>query len=406
MTLSKKKFNVMKVSSYSLLVPLILILAALACSSDDPKSPEEPQEPENTVGAREAFPSLTFNMPVDLQQVPGDSSRFFIVEKEGIIKVFSNAANVTNSTIFLDIKSKVTSGGERGLLGLAFHPDFKNNGYFFVNYTSGNPLKTVIARYKASSANSADTGSEAVLFTFNQPYDNHNGGSLQFGKDGYLYIATGDGGSGGDPQNNAQNLRSHLGKILRVDVNATDKSNYGIPADNPFVAGTAGNLPEIYAFGLRNPWRISFDRADDRLFAGDVGQNEREEIDIITKGGNYGWRIKEGVDCYNPSSNCNRSGLIEPIHDYSQGNGDRSITGGYVYRGSAIPALAGRYIYGDYVSGRIWALETEGNSKKSNTLLMENMGSISSFGQDNSGEVYYLNYSNGKVMKLVNGNLN
>lgn len=387
------------------LIPLVLAVAVLACKSDDPKTPED-RFPEDSINSKDIFPALTFSQPVDLVQAPGDSSRFFVVEQGGVIKVFSNAENVSSSTTFLDIKSKIRSGGERGLLGLAFHPDFKTNGYFFVNYTSGTPLKTVIARYKATSATQADPGSEAILFTFNQPYDNHNGGSLQFGKDGYLYIATGDGGSGGDPQNNAQNLKSHLGKILRVDVNGTAKGNYSIPADNPFVAGTTGNLPEIYAYGLRNPWRISFDTNTGKLFAGDVGQNEREEIDIITKGGNYGWRMKEGIDCYNPSSNCNAHGLIEPVHDYSQDNGDRSITGGYVYRGSAIPALAGKYIYGDYVSGRIWALELDGDTRKSNTLILEGKGNISSFGQDINGEVYYLNYGQGKVMKVVNGNLN
>ncbi|GGN00033.1 glucose dehydrogenase [Dyadobacter beijingensis] len=388
------------------LVPIAIAIAVLACKSDDPQTPEDPELPENTIDSKDVFPALTFSQPVDLVQAPGDSSHFFVVEQGGAIKVFSNAANVSTSATFLDIKSKVRAGGERGLLGVAFHPDFKTNGYFFVNYTAGTPLKSVIARYKATSATQADASSEAVLLTFNQPYDNHNGGSMQFGKDGLLYIATGDGGSGGDPQNNAQNLKSHLGKILRVDVNGTTKGNYSIPADNPYATGTTGNLPEIYAYGLRNPWRISFDTGSDKLFAGDVGQNEREEIDIIVKGGNYGWRLKEGIDCYNPSSNCNADGLIDPVHDYNQDNGDRSITGGYVYRGTALPELAGKYIYGDYISGRIWALELDGNTRKSNTLIMEGKGAISSFGQDIKGEIYYLNYGEGKVMKVVNGNLN
>lgn len=397
----------MQITSLRTILPFALVVLALACSSTDSDVTEVPEVPENTVGSKEAFPALTFNQPVDLQQAPGDSSRFFVVEKDGVIKVFENSASVKTSTTYLDIKRKVTSGGERGLLGLAFHPDFKSNGYFFVNYTAGSPLKTVIARYKATSATSpqADPQSETILFTFNQPYDNHNGGGLQFGKDGFLYIATGDGGSGGDPQNNAQNRKSYLGKILRVDVNTTGKGNYGIPADNPYATSTDGFLPEVYAYGLRNPWRIAFDKESGRLFAGDVGQNEREEIDIITKGGNYGWRIKEGIDCYN-SSNCDQAGLIEPIHDYAQSNGDRSITGGYVYRGTLVKSLVGKYIYGDYVSGRIWALELDGDKKKSNSLLMENKGAISSFGQDISGEVYYLHLGDGKIMKLVNGNLN
>lgn len=402
----------MKLASLPILLPTVLFVLAISCSSKETNVNENPETIENadtSLKTKDAFPALKFDKPVEMRQIPGDSSRFFVIEQEGVIRVFQNNASVKSSNVFLDIKNKIKSGGERGLLGLAFHPDFKNNGYFFVNYTAGSPLKTVIARYKASmpTAESADPSSEAVLFTFNQPYDNHNGGSIHFGKDGLLYIATGDGGSGGDPQNNAQNRKSHLGKILRVDVNATGKGNYGIPADNPYAtAGSDNFLPEIYAYGLRNPWRISFDMENDRLFAGDVGQNEREEIDIITKGGNYGWRIKEGLDCYESSSNCNAAGLIEPIFDYSQSKGDRSITGGYVYRGKQVPSLAGKYIYGDYVSGRIWALELDGDKRKSNTLLFENKGAISSFAQDLSGEVYYLNYGEGKIMKLVNGNLN
>ena len=402
----------MKRSSFPLLFPSLLIFLAVACSSKDTDIDENPgtiTNPDTSIQVSDAYPALKFANPVDLKQAPGDSSRFFVVEQEGTIRVFQNNASVSTSSVFLDIKSKVRSGGERGLLGLAFHPDFKTNGYFFVNYTSGTPLKTVIARYKAPSATaaSADASSEAVLFTFDQPFDNHNGGSMQFGKDGLLYIATGDGGSGGDPQNNAQNLKSLLGKILRVDVDGTAKGNYSIPTDNPYAAGnTAGSLPEIYAYGFRNPWRISFDMENDRLFAGDVGQNEREEIDIITKGGNYGWRLKEGVDCYEPSSNCNREGLIDPIHDYDQSKGDRSVTGGYVYRGNKIKSLVGKYIYGDFVTGRIWALELDGDKKKSNAILFEDKGSISSFGQDMQGEVYYLNYGEGKIMKFVNRNLN
>ncbi|MCF2500911.1 PQQ-dependent sugar dehydrogenase [Dyadobacter chenhuakuii] len=401
----------MSLYSFPIFFLLLLGVATTSCSKDKDIT-EDPGAIENadtTLKTKDAFPALKFVDPVDMKQIPGDSTRFFVVEQSGVIRVFQNNATVSSSAVFLDIKNKVQDGGERGLLGLAFHPDFKTNGFFYLNYTAGNPLKTVIARYKASTAAAerADPSSETVLFTFNQPYDNHNGGSMQFGKDGFLYIATGDGGSGGDPQNNAQNRKSMLGKILRVDVNGTGKGNYGIPADNPYPVGNNdGFLPEIYAYGLRNPWRISFDMNNGRLFAGDVGQNKREEIDIITKGGNYGWKLKEGVDCYEPSSNCNGQGLIEPIHDYVQSNGDRSITGGYVYRGKSIKSLAGKYIYGDFASGRIWALELDGDKKKSNAMLFESKGAISSFAQDLSGEVYYLNYGEGKIMKLVNGNLN
>ena len=372
-----------------------------ACSSPEEETPEVPQE--KTIGTTEAFPAITFTSPVDIQQPKDSSRRFFIVEQAGIIKVLHNATGVREISTFLDIKSKVTAGGERGLLGMAFHPNYKTNGFFYVNYTQGNPLKTIIARYTAKSPtdNEVDPASEKILLTFSQPYDNHNGGSLQFGKDGYLYVATGDGGSGGDPQNNAQNLKSYLGKILRLDVNSTTKGNYGIPADNPYSTSTEGLLPEIYAYGLRNPWKISFDTETGLLLAADVGQNEREEINLIKKGGNYGWRIKEGIDCYNPASNCNNTGLTEPIHDYSQDNGDKSITGGYVYRGTAIEDLSGKYIYGDYVSGRIWAFDLENGTAKNNTLISANNGAISTFGQDVDGEVYFADYKTGKIMKFV-----
>lgn len=392
----------MKTSSLQLIFLSILAILQAGCTS---KSNEIIEASDNSITTVEAFPALTFTLPVDMQHADDGSNRLFVVEQQGVIKVFENSRSVSTSSVYLDIKSKVTSGGERGLLGLAFHPDYENNGYFFVNYTTGNPLKTIIARYKASqpAGNVADPATEKILLTFDQPYANHNGGSLQFGKDGFLYIATGDGGSGGDPENNAQNRKTLLGKILRIDVNGTEKGEYGIPIDNPFVKNTEQFREEIFAYGLRNPWKISFDPGTSHLYAADVGQNEREEINLIIKGGNYGWRIKEGIECYDPSANCTTSGLIEPIHDYSQENGDKSITGGYVYASDSLPALKGKYIYGDFVSGRIWALEMDGNKKKNNMLLLENKGPISSFGLDARGEVYYLNFGEGKVMKFASG---
>jgi len=385
------------------LFSVILMGLISACSSSDDDTDDLDNGTEQTISAVEAFPSLTFTSPVDIKQSPDASNRFFVVEQQGLIKVFEDAAGTSASSNFLDIRSKVTSSGETGLLGLAFHPDFATNGFFYVNYTRANPLQTVIARYKATtpSANTVDISSETILLTYNQPFSNHNGGSLEFGKDGYLYIASGDGGSSGDPQNNAQNKKSYLGKILRIDVNSTSKGNYGIPADNPFTGNTDGSLEEIYAYGLRNPWKISFDTGSDRFFAADVGQNVKEEINLITKGGNYGWKIKEGKDCYSPSSNCDATGLIEPVIDYGRSDGDVSITGGYVYRGETIKGLVGKYIYGDFVSGRIWALEVDGNQVKSNALLMKFGGAISTFGQDSKGEVYFANYRAGKIMKLA-----
>lgn len=385
-----------------LLLALILISMVIGCSSSDKDKEEIPTLTDETIKSVDAFPSLTFSAPVDIRHAGDSTNRMFVVEQAGVIKVFENNGTTTSSTTFLDIKNKVSAGGELGLLGMAFHPNFKSNGYFYVNYTKGNPLQTVIARYKATAAgaNTADVASETILLTYNQPYSNHNGGALQFGKDGYLYIASGDGGSGGDPQGNGQNKKTYLGKILRIDVNATQKGHYGIPVDNPFAGNSEGFLEEIYAYGLRNPWRISFDMGSDRFFAADVGQSAKEEINLIVKGGNYGWKIKEGKDCYSPTSNCVATGLIEPVFDYGRAAGDVSITGGYVYRGQLIKNLTGKYIYGDYVSGRVWALELDGNQVKSNTLLTDITGTISTFGQDSKGEVYFADHASGKIMKL------
>jgi len=387
---------------HKLTTGIFYILLVIGCSGPRPNmTPIIPDE--EYVKAVEAFPAIKFTSPVDIQHAADGSNRLFVAEQNGIIRVFKNDSLTASSTVFLDIQQKVTSGGERGLLGFAFHPDFKTNGFFYVNYTQGNPLKTVIARYKTSdlAATKADAASETILLTFSQPYDNHNGGSMQFGSDSYLYIATGDGGSGGDPMNNAQNRKSYLGKILRLDVNGTTKGNYGVPADNPYVANTEGYYPEIFAYGLRNPWKISFDKETGLLLAADVGQNTREEINVITKGGNYGWPVKEGINCYRPSSNCNSSGLTDPILDYAQSDGDKSITGGYIYREKKVKSLIGKYLYADFVSGRIWSLAIENGKAGANTLLFEKNGAVSTFGMDEAGEVYFANYSTGKIMKFA-----
>ncbi len=351
----------------------------------------------------EAFPALKFDDPVELVNAGDGSKRLFVVEQKGTIRYFDATAKPSSATLFLDIKNKVKSGGEMGLLGLAFHPDFKTNGYIYVNYTRDSPRESVIARYKVSNpaTGAADPGSETILLTYAQPYANHNGGAVHFGPDGYLYLSTGDGGSGGDPKNNAQDKTSLLGKILRLKVEGTEKGNYGIPADNPFVNNQDGAREEIYAYGLRNPWRISFDPITKKLWAGDVGQNQIEEIDIIEKGGNYGWRLKEADDCYNPKDNCQQPGLIDPVWDYTHANGDISITGGYVYRGKKLPGLVGKYVYGDYASGRIWALEVPANGSVKNDLVVNKSASISAFGVDEQNELYLLDYSGGKVLTLT-----
>jgi glucose/arabinose dehydrogenase len=352
-----------------------------------------------------AFPNLTFNQPVDLQHAGDNSDRLFVVSQSGTISVFQNNSNVTNAKIFLDITDRVVSGGERGLLGLAFHPDYISNGYFYLNYTGGSPLKTFVSRFQVSTnPDSAIKSSEVILLSFTQPYTNHNGGQVSFGPDGYLYIATGDGGSGGDPQNNGQNKSVLLGKILRIDVNGTNGSNnYSIPPDNPFANNLSGWKEEIYAYGLRNPWRFSFDPETNWNWCADVGQNVWEEINIIQNGKNYGWKTMEGAHCYSPSSGCDTSGLILPIFEYAHNStGGYSVTGGFVYRGPNVPQLYGKYIYADYVSQKIWALTYNGLNPAVNEVLINSAGiGISSFGVDQYNELYICALSNGKIYKFT-----
>ncbi|MCW3114169.1 MAG: glucose sorbosone dehydrogenase [Segetibacter sp.] len=354
----------------------------------------------------EAFESLTFEQPVELTSPEGAADRIFVVEQKGVIRVFPNKADAKNATVFLDIEKKVESGGEKGLLGLAFHPNYKSNGYIYVNYTRGKPLETVISRFKASATNPniADPSSEVILLTYLQPYSNHNGGKVAFGNDGFLYIAVGDGGSGGDPGNRAQNKKELLGKILRIDVNKSSANlKYGIPADNPFANNNEGFREEIYAYGLRNPWRFNFDRQTGMLWAGDVGQNKIEEIDIIEKGGNYGWRIMEADDCFKPDD-CDKQGLITPITSYKQGSSTgNSVTGGYVCRDKNLPGLNGKYVYGDFVSGNIWALTYDQKKAVQNELIGKLSGGLSSFGEDSQHNLYVLSYGPGKIYKLTSG---
>lgn len=353
----------------------------------------------------QAFPGLSFTRPVDLQYPPDNSDRIFVVEQAGVISVFANDQGVESKKTFLDIREKVDDqGNEEGLLGLAFHPDYKTNGYFYVNYTAANPNRTVISRFKVASVNAdqADPGSETILLTFAQPYSNHNGGQVSFGPDGYLYIAVGDGGSGGDPHDHGENRSTLLGTILRIDVNsAEDGKPYGIPADNPFANNSDGYREEIYAYGLRNPWRFSFDTNNGQLWTGDVGQNAWEEVDIIEKGGNYGWNIMEGNHCFEPKNGCDRSGLKPPIHEYDRDAGI-SITGGFVYRGPTLTDLTGKYIYADYATRRVWALDPKVSGNAMNTLLLEADFNISSFGVDQNNELYLCGFD-GKIHRLVGG---
>ena len=348
-----------------------------------------------------AFPNLTFNQPVGIFNAGDGTNRLFVIEQAGIIRVFKNMKNITVSQVFLDVSDRVLFGGEQGLLGMAFHPKYVENGYFYINYVTDNPRRTIIARYSvnASDPDQADKDSEFVLLEVDQPFDNHNGGQLSFGADGYLYIGLGDGGSGGDPYGNAQNKTSLLGKILRIDVDSPSAGrNYGIPADNPFDGNTLGFREEIYAYGLRNPWRFSFDPANGRLWIGDVGQSQREEIDIADKGKNYGWNIMEGTLCYSPSSGCNETGLELPVWEYSHDQGN-AVIGGFVYHGALLADLDNAYIYGDYGSGKIWSLWYNAAGNLTNVLLADTNLAITSFGLDEKDELYMTAFD-GKIYTL------
>ncbi len=345
-----------------------------------------------------AFPNLNFNNALYITNSDDGTNRIFVVEQNGIIKVFPNTASATSTKTFLNITDRVTSGGEMGLLGLAFHPDYQNNGYFYVNYTANNPRRTIISRFQVTSnPDSADKNSEFEVIVYNQPYSNHNGGWIGFGPmDGYLYIAAGDGGSGGDPDNYAQSINTLLGKILRIDVDGGVP--YSIPPTNPFTDSSGSVRKEIYAWGLRNPWRCSHDPVTGWLWAGDVGQNNWEEVDVIENGKNYGWRCYEGTHNYNLSG-CNYPEYIDPVWEYSHSEG-YSITGGYVYRGTGVPSLVGKYIYGDYGTRKLWALNYDGINPATNEFILTVPGSISSFGVDEEQELYITSF-NGTIYRFT-----
>jgi len=346
-----------------------------------------------------AFPNLTFNQPVGII-APGDgTNRLFVIEQAGIIRVFENSQTVSASSSFLDIRNRVLSGGEQGLLGLAFHPNYAENGYFYINYIADNPRRTVIARFSVSpnNLNAALSESEFVLLEVDQPFANHNGGQTAFGADGYLYVGLGDGGSGGDPFGNGQNLATLLGKILRINVDSSSQGrNYGIPPDNPYAGNTLGYREEIYARGFRNPWRFSFDSLTGALWVADVGQSQREEIDVVEMGKNYGWNIMEGSLPYSGGS---QTGLELPLWEYGRDEGI-SVIGGYMYRGSTLEGLYSKYVYGDYGSGKVWALQYSEVVMPVNTLLVDTDLNTSSFGVDEQNELY-LCALDGKIYVLT-----
>jgi glucose/arabinose dehydrogenase len=346
-----------------------------------------------------------FTKPVDIAStyINGDK-RLFIVEKDGKIKII-NADKSVNSTAFLDIDSKVNSGAnERGLLGLAFHPQFNNNGYFFVNYTNSGG-HTVIARYKADSpdATTVNASTEKIILTINQPFNNHNGGDLNFGVDGYLYIGMGDGGNGGDPGNRSQNPKDLLGKMLRIDIN-TETAPYVVPSTNPYF-GKTDTLPEIWSIGLRNPWRFSFDRMTHEMWIADVGQDEWEEINVEPqgKGGlNYGWRCYEGKAPFNLSGCGNKSKYTDPIHAYANRfDTGCSVTGGYVYRGTQSPSLYGKYLYTDFCTGKWWSItkQADGNYVNKEVADLDNE-EYSTLGEATDGELYVAALGDGRIYRI------
>jgi glucose/arabinose dehydrogenase len=383
---------VFKAEPYWLVLLLIVIGAALA-----PFEAHAQGSSNDVAGLRSLtlIPIVTqgLQQPLYLTHAGDGSGRLFIVEQAGRIRVLVQGN--LQPTPFLDISDRVWAGGERGLLGLAFHPDYSRNGRLFVSYTRQPDGATVVAEYRRGSNPDHADRQERIVLTVPQPFANHNGGMIAFGPDGALYIGRGDGGGRGDPNDRGQNPYDLLGKILRLDVTRGDP--YAIPPDNPFVSG--GGRPEVYALGLRNPWRFSFDRETGFLIVGDVGQYAWEEVDLVVRGGNYGWRLMEGLHCFTPATDCQKPGLIPPIVEYGHEGGRCSITGGYVYRGSRQPALRGTYLYGDYCSGEIFGARVETElitPKKWNADVLLRSGlRVSSFGEDEAGEVYLVDHRGG-----------
>ncbi len=380
------------------LASIAAIASLVACTSGIDITNPNPIPASFSLRVQEVATGLS--SPVYVTSPPGDA-RLFVVEQGGRIRIIESGQLV--ATPFLDISSRMTSGGERGLLSLAFHPSYKTNGFFYVYFT-GLSGEIRVERFTVSgNANIANAGSNRLILTTPHSFAaNHNGGLAMFGPDGMLYLGLGDGGGGGDPLGNGQNKATLLGALLRIDVNNGDP--YAIPAGNPFV-GVAGVRPELWAIGLRNPWRYAFDAQTGLLYVADVGQDKLEEINVVAaaRGGlNYGWNVMEGLSCFNAAA-CSQTGLELPVLDYSHSGGSCSITGGFVYRGSAIPEIAGHYLYSDYCLGFLKSFRYDnGTAADQRTWNVGSIGSISSFGQDNAGELY-MTSSNGKVYRIMRG---
>jgi glucose/arabinose dehydrogenase len=376
-----------------LILPVIFYLPACGGGGSQTASP---------LTVERAFPGLTFTSPVSMHQPPGDDTRWFLIEKGGQVLMFSNDDMAVATSVSADLNSMVDDTEEGGLLGMAFHPSFSGSGDVFLLYTEtgpdpGNtPLVSKVSKFIMGTDGIIAPGSESVVLSVQQPDTNHNGGDIKFGPDGFLYIALGDGGGTGDPDGNGQDTTNLYGSMLRIDVDGG--APYAIPADNEF-AFSATDMPEIYAWGLRNPWQFSFDELTGDLWVGDVGQGDWEEIDVVVSGGNYGWNIEEGDHCYSPPSGCDDTGLIDPVFEYGRGEG-QSVTGGYVYRGSLIPALYGHYIFADWGSGKFWGFDAAFISPDA-VLLADTDFRPVSFAEDQDSELYVLDYSGGMIYRLV-----
>ncbi|MCA9285532.1 MAG: PQQ-dependent sugar dehydrogenase [Phycisphaerales bacterium] len=380
-------------------IPMLALIASiclLAPADDALNAPVPPLRLEKVFGAE------SWVRPVGLVARPDDADQLFVIEQGGKIKSARLSTPDSGATLFMDISERVNFGSnEEGLLSLVFHPKFAENRQFFVYYSAKDPRRSVLSRFTAVGGGDSgldfvgDPGSEEVILTVAQPYWNHNGGTALFGPDGMLYLSFGDGGAANDPQGNGQNLGTLLAKVIRIDVDHPASGQaYAVPSDNPFV-GREGARPEIWAYGLRNVWRMSFDRATGTLWAGDVGQNTWEEIDRIQKGGNYGWNLREGKHPFRQRPD-ERGDMIDPVVDYPRTEGI-SVTGGHVYRGTAMPELVGVYLYADYAYGTIWGMRVDGDAQGAPQVLHQKRGLlISSFGESRDGELYVTVFEGGE----------